>query len=136
MFNDDETVSHKVNALVPFGATQATTASSANQQIREIMRAMLERDHDENDDVVWDAISPHLVPEGIAGSIQFDHACVAMKVKEACPSLSGFANLKLFGIWKLFESVLRTRGYDMSKGHVIGFNLQLADKSPQANQSS
>lgn len=74
---------------------------------------------------VWTAAQPMLRPQGLHGSVQFDHKAVADLIfdnSEKLQTLQSASGLTMFSLWYHIAAVLKKLGYNIARGYIVSYN--------------
>lgn len=101
--------------LLDFGT--ALAARSEPARLREVVRGLLSSKE------LWAQLQPHFVDDGVAGSLQFDRAVAAHKVRawdgKHGGLLAAFPGLNEHTLALAIGREMR-RAYSMDKGRIVG----------------
>lgn len=103
---------YNTHGLVPFSSTTAVGALDRTREIRDAIAGALE-----TDPKLFSGLSAHLAPQGVAGSVHFDHALAGELVLRNVPVLAKY-DLNQKQAWGHLLEVLKKRGYRFSGGYI------------------
>lgn len=104
---------YNTHGLVPFSATTAVGMLDRTREIRDAISIAMG-----TNPKLFSSLSAYLAPQGIAGSVHFDHAIAASIVLENVPVLAKY-ELNQKQVWGHLLEVLKKRGYRFSGGYIV-----------------
>ena len=125
-----------VNSLYSFTEVEAKTASPST--LREIVKSVLRAD----DGVCYSEMEAYLMPPGVSGSRAFDQA-YAVKVLmshdaeqkgQIATKMADTPTLNHRALWDILQNVLRSSGFKMKHGRLVGILEHKKDENDDDGQ--